>query len=83
MQEVSAQISELEFEILSYTGFDVDIDLPNQHISDFCRHAQVEPQLEKYAYQFMNDCFRTVCPIFFHPKIIAATCIWMASRYMQ
>ena len=31
----------------------------------------------------MNDCFRTVCPIYFHPKIIAATCIWMAARYMQ
>jgi hypothetical protein len=71
----------MEFDILCQIGFDCELDLPNEHISQFCKSA-TDARLEKYAYMFLNDSFMTTAYLYFHPKVLAAACLLMSHIFM-
>lgn len=77
-------LEELEYEILETIGFDFEIELPYRHIRKFCE-KQV-PQATRdtvydLAFKFCNDSFKLPACLYFHPKIIAASCIQMAGKW--
>lgn len=77
-------ICEMEYSILEQLNFDCDLELPNAYIAEFCEGAdQICPDLEKFAYIFLNDSFQTECFLYFHPKVIAAACVWMSHTFLS
>ena len=84
LENLKSSICEMEYSILIELGFDCDLDLPNNYIAEFCNDVHsINKDLEKYAYMFLNDSFQTECFLYFHPKIIAAACVWMSHIFLS
>ena len=81
-EEYEKRIELEELEILSSIGFDCDIVLPNTYIAQIARKFEFGgTSLEKYSYSFLNDSFQTLVYLCHHPKIIAATCVYMSLTF--
>ena len=74
----------MESELLCELGFEVEVILPHRFITGFCQ-AFLPPStmVHTYAIRFMNDSFRTTCPLFYSPAAIAAASIYMAVLFLE
>lgn len=76
-----SMIEEAEFQVLEAISFDVDHELPYKYIIEFgTKFLSVasKENIIDIAFKFCNDSFKLPLCLFFHPKIIAAACIYMA-----
>ena len=56
--------------------------MPNTYIAQLARKFEFGgTSLEKYSYSFLNDSFQTLVYLCTHPKVIAATCIYMSHTF--
>jgi len=77
-EEYERRIAEEELNILSSIGFDCDVVLPNTYIARLAWEFEFGGSLEKISYNFLNDSFQTLAYLSYHPKVIAAACVFMS-----
>lgn len=80
------KFEEAEQEVLCALAFDLDLELPYRHISEFClKHVPVASRDSLYdlAVKFCNDSFKLPLCLFFHPKELAAACVFMAALWRK
>jgi len=71
---------------LEAIAFELDLELPYKHIHDYCqKYLPVASRDSIYdlAAKFCNDSFKLPLCLFFHPKIIAAACIYSAALWRK
>ena len=81
-------IEKAEYMVLEAISFDFEgIDeLPYRWVRDFCEsyaNFASREHLQSIACIFCNDSFKLPLCLFFHPKVIAAACIFKAMQYRQ
>jgi hypothetical protein len=79
-------MEEAEHHVLEALLFEFEHELPYEHIVDFCHQyvpvAYREGILD-HAMKFCNDSFKLPLCLLYHPKIIAAACIYMAALWRK
>lgn len=88
MEQLKARFAQLEIEILSVLGFDVEVDLPYRYIAEYKDAAsqgmsslQVEA-LFRVAYNFANDSYFTQACVKKSAQDIACACVFLATQYL-
>lgn len=72
--------------MLEALGFDFECELPYVPIREFCKkHLPLtsKDSIFELAIKFCNDSFKIPLCLYFHPKILAASCIYMAALWRK
>ncbi|ESO12514.1 hypothetical protein HELRODRAFT_132173, partial [Helobdella robusta] len=79
------QVIKAERRVLKELGFCVHVKHPHKIIVMYLQVIEAEQnrRLVQYAWNYMNDSFRTNVFVRFQPETIACACIYLASRNLQ
>ena len=78
-----------ESEILSELSFNLDVELPDCYLAAFDQIVSIDRQSEEsqkvicVARVFCSDFFCTAIPLYYHPLVIACSCINLAMLYLR
>ena len=97
-QDTSKQIQQLDFmkyeiELFSLLGYDLDIETPYHFFHEFLptfytKFPQMKDEkkmspLKNVCYNIINDSYSKPLCIYFHPKIIALSCLVFAIKFLK
>lgn len=72
--------------VLNAIGYDFECEAPYKYLDDFChKHLPLTSRdsIHELAVKFCNDSFKLPLCLYYHPKIIAASCIHMAALWRK
>jgi hypothetical protein len=86
IEECKNKINEIEFDILTTIGFDVNVDLPYKYLTQmkpyFLKLKNFNNKLYQYCCFFINDSFTLPVCLYFNPLLIALSSInLLAQRF--
>jgi transcription initiation factor TFIIIB Brf1 subunit/transcription initiation factor TFIIB len=74
-----------ERHILKELGFNLYVEHSHKFLISYLRLLNLvsNKELAQCAWNYANDCLRTIIPLRFKPEVIATACIYMAARMLQ
>ncbi len=84
--EVGEKLCLIEFEILSATGFDLNVDLPYKYVNSMRNYYFEYLKEKRYLYittSFINDSFMLPLCLYYDPLLVALASLYLTSKYFK
>lgn len=72
-----------EIEILNLLGFEIDIETPYAILEKFSLLKKIEPNIEKLAYNIINDSYRRPLCVYFPSTVITLSCLYISFKTVK
>ena len=90
IDKLKEELGNLELEVLHTVGYDFGVDLPYIYIREYVHYPtnitfpnQNKTNILQFASIFVNDALKTPLSLFFHPLLIAVSCLDMAQLFLS